>query len=136
MTRQTLEQQRAQNAWKCASNAQEALKDGYDKYVALAKALPALIMNSGVMQVVAYLHEKSLDNQTKLPKPNDHHTWLGNHFREALHTRFKEQIPTDFSGFMQALMKVNSREYQAINAEAFAWLKWLRHMAAAKKGEQ
>ena len=33
-------------------------------------------------------------------------------------------------------MQASPADYQAINAEAFAWLKWLRQMAAARnKGE-
>src|SRR5690606_22896161 len=107
--------------------------DGYDKYVKLAKGLPALIMNSGIMQVVAFLHEKSLDSKTKQPKPNDHHTRIGSDFRAALNKEFPA-IPADFSGFMNAMMQVNPRDYQAIHAEAFAWLKWLRQLAAARKG--
>jgi CRISPR-associated protein Cmr5 len=35
---------------------------------------------------------------------------------------------------MQAMMKSGPQNYQAVTAEAFAWLKWLRQMAAARKG--
>jgi CRISPR-associated protein Cmr5 len=35
---------------------------------------------------------------------------------------------------MEGLMKARPHDFQALNAEAFAWLKWLRHMAAARKG--
>ncbi len=130
----TLEQQRAQDAWDCADKARKALgKDGYDKYVDLAKALPALIMNSGLMQVVAFLHEKSLDKKTGKPKPDDHHTWVEDHLRASLHQRFGD-VPMDFDGFMKKLMGVDSLRFQAITAEAFAWLKWLRQMAAARQG--
>src|SRR5690606_2270821 len=125
----------AQHAWECAKKAQIALgKDGYEKYVKLAKGLPALIMNSGVMQVTAFLHEKSLDSKTKQPKLNDHHTWVGDHFRAALNKKFPS-IPADFSGFMGYMMKASPQDYQAINAEAFAWLKWLRQLAAARQGQ-
>jgi len=53
----SLEQQRAQDAWnQCA---------GYTKdHVNIAKGLPALIMNSGLMQVLAFCHEKGQDNET------------------------------------------------------------------------
>jgi CRISPR-associated protein Cmr5 len=40
----------------------------------------------------------------------------------------------DFETLMQALMKASSRDYQAVTAEAFAWLKWLRQMASARQG--
>jgi CRISPR-associated protein Cmr5 len=40
----------------------------------------------------------------------------------------------EFEPFMQALMGAQPRDYQAITAEAFAWLRWLRQMAAARHG--
>ena len=35
---------------------------------------------------------------------------------------------------MEALMKAKPSDYQAITAEAFAWLRWMRQMAAARQG--
>ena len=36
---------------------------------------------------------------------------------------------------MEHLFKLeDARRYQAITTEAFAWLRWLRQMAAARKG--
>lgn len=116
--RQTLEQQRAQNAWTAC--------ECYSKdHVNAAKGLPALIMNSGLMQVLAFCHEKGkaqADVATHL------RAWLAKRFPDT----FKQG--SDFAPFMQALMSVQpATTYQAINAEAFAWLKWLRQMAAARK---
>ncbi len=114
--RQTLEQQRAQNAWDaCASYSKE--------HVNAAKALPALIMNSGLMQVLAFCHEKGKAQAD-----------VAAHLRAWLAGRFPSKFPqnSDFAAFMQALMQVSPADYQAINAEAFAWLKWLRQMAAAR----
>ena len=48
----TLEQQRAQDAWK---KADEGIGRHGKDYVNDAKGLPALIMNSGLMQVMAFL---------------------------------------------------------------------------------
>ena len=114
--RQTLEQQRAQNAWDaCASYSKE--------HVNAAKALPALIMNSGLMQVLAFCHEKGKAQAD-----------VAAHLRAWLAGRFPSKFPqnSDFAAFMQALMQVSPADYQAINAEAFAWLKRLRQMAAAR----
>lgn len=119
MSKPTIEQQRAQNAWQaCAA---------YNKdHVNAAKGLPALIMNSGLMQVLAFCHEKGKAQALVA----DHlRAWLAGQFPRS----FKS---AEFSTFMQALMQANPADYQAINAEAFAWLKWLRQMAAARnKGE-
>lgn len=112
----TLEQQRAADAWTKAQGC------GND-YVKLAKGLPALIMNSGLMQVMAFLHEKgSKDSQR-------HCRILAEHLRQWLHQRF--EVPGDFAGFMQALMNARPATYQQITAEAYAWLRWMRQMAAA-----
>ena len=114
--RQTLEQQRAQNAWAaCASYQSE--------HVNTAKGLPALIMNSGLMQVLAFCHEKG---KAQADVASHLRAWLAGRFPAT----FKQG--NDFSAFMQALMEATPADYQAINAEAFAWLKWLRQMAAAR----
>ena len=121
---QTLEQQRAQNAWEVS------LK--YEKeHVNIAKGLPALIMNSGLMQVLAFAHEKG--NQHEIVAA-DLRVWL---FRR--NSKQAEAPDPGFEAFMKVLMQAKPQSYQAINAEAFAWLKWLRQMAAArnpgKRGE-
>ena len=115
--RQTLEQQRAQNAWNACANYQ-------NDHVNAAKGLPALIMNSGLMQVLAFCHEKG-----KAPALVAEHlrTWLAGQFPKTF------AKGNDFAPFMEALMRASPSDYQAINAEAFAWLKWLRQMAAARK---
>lgn len=116
---QTLEQKRAAHAWECAQGCG-------DDYQNLAKGLPALMMNSGLMQVLAFLHEKG-------SKPAQRHCEvLGGQLRRWLCLRFPAELPkADFGPFMQALMKMEPRTYQAITVEAFAWLRWVRQMAPA-----
>ena len=113
--RQTLEQQRAQDAWdKCAVYTKD--------HVNVAKGLPALIMNSGLMQVLAFCHEKGGNNEE-----------VAEHLHAWLQSRFPSLITkSDFMTVMQALMKAQPADYQAITAEAFAWLRWMRQMAAAR----
>ncbi len=120
MSKQTLEQQRAQDAWNACA------RYGKD-HVNAAKGLPALIMNSGLMQVLAFCHEKGKkENYRHVGEVAAHlRTWLANRFPGTFHD-------SEFPTFMEALMKTESADYQAINAEAFAWLKWLRQMAAAR----
>ena len=115
MAEPTLEQQRAQDAWNWCADCQP-------EYANLAKALPALIMNSGLMQVMAFLHGKG-----------GVHEVLASHLRDWLHGRF-DDVPSDFQGFMESLLRAEPHTYQAITTEAFAWLKWLRQMAAARQG--
>ena len=120
MSKPTMEQQRAQNAWSACASYQS-------DHVNAAKGLPALIMNSGLMQVLAFCHEKGKKESTRHMEDVATHlrTWLAGRF-----DCFKKNA--EFSAFMQALMQAGPADYQAINAEAFAWLKWLRQMAAAR----
>ena len=112
----TLEQQRAQDAWeKCVAYKKE--------HVNLAKGLPALMMNSGLMQTVAFLHEKK-----------KHHEEVSKDLRQWLQKRYPRQIKSaEFESFMEALLSAKPYEFRAITTEAFAWLKWLRQMAAARQ---
>ena len=111
----TLEQQRAQDAWnQCASYTKE--------HVNIANGLPALIMNSGLMQVLAFCHEKGKANEL-----------VATHLRTWLNQRFNV-VARDpgFELFMQSLLKANPADYQAITTEAFAWLRWMRQMSSAR----
>ena len=111
----TLEQQRAQDAWdQCKGYAKE--------HVNFSKGLPALIMNSGLMQVLAFCHEKKGAYEQVA---TDLRIWLNYRFNGAKHD-------PGFDLFIQALMKARPAEYQAITTEAFAWLRWMRQMAAAR----
>lgn len=116
--RPTLEQQRAQDTWERCASYQK-------KHVDIAKGLPALIMNSGLMQVLAFCHEKEKE-----------HEMVAAQLRIWLCGRFKDIPNPDFEPFMEFLLKAKSAQYQTITAEAFAWLRWLRQMAPARvKGE-
>ena len=118
----TLEQQRAADAWKQSQGRGK-------EYVNLAKGLPALIMNSGLMQVVAFLYEKSGGEKRNKQK---HCADLGDHLRAWLQSCFSKEIQSnDFASFMEALMKSEPATYQHITAEAYAWLRWVRQIAAA-----
>jgi len=111
----TLEQQRAQDAWnQCASYKKD--------HVNIAKGLPALIMNSGLMQVLAFCHEKGKANEEVAA---DLRTWLNNRFNGV-------SRDPGFEAFMQSLLRADAATYQEITAEAFAWLRWMRQMASAR----
>ena len=117
----TMEQQRAADAWDKSLNCS-------DEYMKLAKGLPALIMNSGLMQVMAFLHEKGGKESQR------HCRDLNGHLRAWLRKRFPRELPDDaFSPFMENLMEADPRTYQHVTSEAFAWLRWVRQMASAAR---
>jgi len=112
----TTEQKRAAHAW---SKASEGVACHHKDYVNDAKGLPALIMNSGLMQVMAFLQGKG-----------GRHEMLARHLRHWLHQQCR--TPDDFDGFMNHLAAMeDARQFQAITTEAMAWLKWLRQLAPA-----
>lgn len=117
-TTMTLEQQRAAHAWQCAQGCN---KD----YVNLAKGLPALIMNSGLIQVFAFLHEKSKDEK----RP---HAQLKQHLCSWLVGRFDHLSGNNFDTFMASLIeRTDPQQFQHVTAEAMAWLRWMRQIAPA-----
>lgn len=121
---QTMEQRRAADAWqRCQGCSQE--------YANLAKGLPALIMNSGLLQVMAFLNEKGA-------KTNQRHcAELASHLRQWLSAQFPGAIRSaDFAPFMQALMGCDARTFRLVTTEAFAWLRWVRQMAPATRAKE
>jgi len=120
-----MEQLRAADAWKKCQGCNS-------EYQNLAKGLPALIMNSGLLQVLAFLHEKgNKGSQT-------HCRVLGDHLRQWLSGRFPKHLPdAKFESFMQKLMAIEDPlVFQQVTTEAFAWLKWVRQIApAVRAGE-
>lgn len=112
----TLDQRRAQHAWGCAQ------RRGSDAYAKLAKGLPALIMNSGLLQVLSFLQEKG-DSSSQA-----HCRMLGDDLRAWLSAQLR--LPGDFGPFFERLMAAEPQLYQHATAEAFAWLRWLRQLAS------
>ena len=116
-TRLTLEQLRAQNAWKAASAHADK------SYANLAKGLPALVMGSGLLQVLMFLHEKGSKD------PGNAHKQLCKDLTEWLAAR--HGLPVEFQAFIPKLMAVDAQTFRDVTAEAFAWLRWMRQIAAA-----
>lgn len=111
----TLDQQRAAYAWTCI---QSISKD----YVNLAKAAPALIMNNGLMQTLAYYNDKD----------KEHHRALSKQLQSWLKKRFPEKLESDnYANVMQAFFTNDSRFYQQATDETLALLRWIRQFASA-----
>ena len=115
----TLEQQRAQFAWDCAK---EGTALAGDEYRNLAKAAPALIMNNGLMQTLAFYQDKG--------KP--HHMALAGHLRRWIMKRAggNGQDP-GFQPMMDVLLRAQPDQYRRATDEALLILRWIRQFAAA-----
>ena len=115
----TLEQQRAQFAWECAK---EGTAVAADEYRNLAKAAPALIMNNGLMQTLAFYEDKG--------KP--HHKTLAAQLRRWIMKRAggNGQDP-GFQPMMDVLLRSQHDHYRQATDEALLILRWIRQFAAA-----
>lgn len=115
----TLEQQRAQFAWDCAK---EGTAVAGDEYRNLAKAAPALIMNNGLMQTLAFYQDKG--------KPQ--HMALAGHLRRWIMKRAggNGQDP-GFQPMMDVLLRAQPDQYRHATDEALLILRWIRQFAAA-----
>ena len=116
----SLDQKRAAYAWKVVQG-----QNG--EYGKLAKGAPALIMNNGLMQTLAFYQDKS--------KP--HHTALNKHIINWLSERgFRRdedaaQTRGDFGQMMTYLQNgADSQTYRKATEEVLALLRWIRQFAA------
>lgn len=119
----TLEQQRAQFAWECAKEGNAAAGDEYRN---LAKAAPALIMNNGLMQTLAFFEDKGKEHH------KEHHKALSRQLRRWVGKRAggNGQDP-GFQNMMEALLSATPAEYRRATDEALLILRWIRQFAAA-----
>ncbi len=115
---ESLEQQRAKFAW-------ERVQGCNKKYMNLAKAAPALIMNNGLMQALAFYQAKG----------EVHHLTLNRHLCEWLRQRGIVQ-QADFASVMAALHGTDATTFRRATEETLALLKWIRQFAAAVCGDE
>lgn len=113
-----LEQQRAARAW-------EKVKDCGKAYTNLAKSAPALIMNNGLMQTLAYYESKA--------KGDDHHRLLSDHICSWLEERGFSTKKGNFlfKNVMEYLHGSSSQDYRRATEESLSFLRWIRQFASA-----
>ena len=114
---QTLDQQRAQYAWACATKNAKVV--GYRE---MAKGAPALIMGNGLMPALAFYNSRTGGN--KQPAElilADVLGWLAK----------RQMVPNSFPDAMKAFFGSVSQDYMRANDETLAMLKWLRQFADA-----
>ena len=107
----SLDQQRAAYAWRCVS------AHGSSDYERLAKSAPALIMNNGLMQTLAFYRTKGGEHQKLM---QDVLQWL------------QKQGIVSSANYMQAmndLQKMGAQGYRRATVEALEILKWIRQLA-------
>ena len=126
-----MEQQRARFAWDASA---QGIHHASDKYTNLAKGMPALIMNSGLMQTLAFLKDKDDTQHKQLLQ----HLlqWLSARFdgEPTLHAQhpFPRSQQPGFEPMMQALFHAKPQQFQRATTEAMMILRWIRQLASAR----
>ena len=117
----SLDQDRAHYAWQQVEHAQKSLKN-FDSYLNLAKAAPALIMQNGLMQTLAFYQGKQDAHHTALLE--DIAEWVCERMGWPNHGNL-------YSNVMKGLYGNSGLEYMRATREALELLKWIRQFAAA-----
>lgn len=115
MTTPSLDQKRAAYAWKKV----QGMGDDYGK---LAKGAPALIMNNGLMQTLAYYQDKN----------DNHYHFLNQHIIDwlAIYMIDNKIDNITFNNMMQYLLEADSPTYRKATEETLALLRWIRQFSA------
>lgn len=113
---QTLEQQRAAFAWKSVNAVSPQVREEYKN---LAKAMPMMVMNSGLMQTLAFLNEKG----------KDHHRALLEHVIHWVINQGKGERAMQFAQVMPLLLNAEPLQFRHATTETLAILRWIRHFA-------
>ncbi|RME81389.1 MAG: type III-B CRISPR module-associated protein Cmr5 [Zetaproteobacteria bacterium] len=134
-----LDQRRAAFAWERVENAARILggeegkqSKAYESYKNLAKAAPALIMNNGLMQTLAFFWSKGNEHDPKKKeKGPDHHDLLRADILAWLHgSDVAVPVPASYQDAMRFLhSEATSEQYRLATEEAMHLLRWIRQFA-------
>jgi len=112
-----LDQKRAAFAWQRVEEAKDAMGGNYSDYKNLAKGAPAMIINNGLMQTLAFYHSKGKNHHKLLS--GDLIAWMSQQF----------VMPEDYNALMNALFIADSSHYRRATEESMHLLRWLRQFA-------
>ncbi len=130
----TLDQQRAEYAWRAAKRADE--KGRIEEYTNLVKSAASLVMGSGLMQTLAFLQAKNKNGDAHSLLLNDLCCWLGSVFgntRIANGKRFPDKQQIKFETAMNALHQSPTDVYMRASRETMELFRWLRQLSDACK---
>ncbi|NMB13577.1 MAG: type III-B CRISPR module-associated protein Cmr5 [Firmicutes bacterium] len=127
----TLDQKRANNAWEVVKELEAkaesapSQKDWNDLYASYVTGLPATIISCGIGQAAASLLSAAKGAQDKphYRLYKDLENWLCQDDKIAPYPNSKP--------LMEAIVKNDREHYMWAQAEALAWLEWLKKFAVA-----
>ena len=139
----SLDQKRAAYAWACVNVARQELSKDYKDFVSLVKSAPALIMNNGLMQFLAFCRSK-LDD--KKPEKERRYrllllavlAWLFDKEKARAIIQGFQSLDMDrqrhlYRHVMNSLSESRSQDYRLQTMEALELTKWLKQQADALK---
>ena len=135
-----IERERAAHALRTI----EPLPDDVKKYTSYVKALPASILQNGLGQAMATLLAASKGKPAmKDGEVNDAHRLLYNHVQAwlcrndpAAPYRTEEEPGAESTELMTRITQENEASYIRAQAEALAYLAWLKKFATAFRPEK
>jgi CRISPR-associated protein Cmr5 len=123
-----LAQRRAAHALACIEQLQHGNVD-YGNYKSYAKALPANILMSGLGQAMATVRSR-VGKRDGYQQLYDHlEDWLCGNDADAPYRNF--QAPRNGNSLLHAITQRDQDTYIRAQAEALAYLEWLRKFAEA-----
>lgn len=118
--RQTVEQERAREAWESVQSVLEVRDKRYQsEYLALARGAPNDIQNNGLAQTLAFWRAKG----------ELHHQALYRHVSKRVMKELGEPEETDL---LTWIMQTDSVRYRHATVVAMAFLEWIKRFAEAE----
>jgi CRISPR-associated protein Cmr5 len=125
-TCKTVAQERSAFALECL----EKLNCDRDKFAKLVAGLPAMMLQNGFGQAMAFMLAKATESKSLKFKPNDRHKAAFDIIKEWL---VKQQLFSagNETSFMKQLSLVSQSHYLQAQHEAMALLEWVKRYANA-----
>lgn len=121
---QTLDQQRAKQAWDNIQSVANRPDDFKKKYGSLARKVPMLVLTNGLGQTLAFLRAKGKDDSS------DEHNVL---FRHLSAWTMSQVAPNAGNqNLLEWVLNNDSVAYRHATTEALAYLTWLKRFAEAE----
>lgn len=127
-TQRTLEQKRADFAWKKIKEVDNKVQE---EYSSLVKKAPADIQTNGLGQTIAFWRAKGYEKGHPKDDGKNAHAQLLDHLTQWLKSSDALSLPTDnLVEWVSQTAKVN--DYRRATTEAIAFLVWLKRFAEAE----
>jgi len=126
---QTLDQQRAKQAWDDVQSILNRDDDFKKKYGSYARKVPMLVLTNGLGQTLAYLTSKAKFREAKRKVDAQAHGELFKQLSDWTMNQVASKAGTQ--DLLEWVLKSDSSAYRRATAEALAYLVWLKRFAEA-----